>query len=345
MRKPREKLAKFKQVLEYMDGPQAVLLERSADAKIVALAIDLEGYQNAFFGAEISIEQWDRYRRGFVDLNYLFVYPRYKNWYYFDLAKEQNGFIELIQAEKNDFTIEQYIPEKGFWAYNHSEKIKEEENKELATQKYSTDGIWDLPDFTQFYNKLTDLYAFFLSLKKYEEAGTPAEIKKRIRDSFREQPLRGGSSYRNLHEGLSSIQRIGDRLAVGRLQYSSPGRVDVKGRLDVFKELAVSLAEFTARYEELKDKYNELHRMLAKGKWLKADPDRLDKNGAVAKFFHEQGVEFAKMLRLEDYALIYRLTGNHALLFLKVLLAHYRRLEKYFMFFAEGRVKEPASQD
>src|SRR6202166_3911526 len=94
-------------------------------------------------------------------------------------------------AARREITIENYIPEAGFFAYNHSEKIKEDENKELATQKYLTDGIWDLPDFTNFYNKLTDLYAFFLSLKKYVADDTPFDIKKRIKESFQEQPLRG----------------------------------------------------------------------------------------------------------------------------------------------------------
>jgi hypothetical protein len=88
MRKQQESTANFIQVLEYMDGPQAVLLERSAESKIVAVAIEKHGYRYPFFGAEVSSEQWERYRSGFLDLRYLFMYPRLKSWYIFDLSRE-----------------------------------------------------------------------------------------------------------------------------------------------------------------------------------------------------------------------------------------------------------------
>jgi hypothetical protein len=161
MRKTRERSAKFVQVLEYMDGPQAVLLERSADQKIVAVAIQKAGFSYPFFGAQISSDQWERYRRGFVDLRYLFMYPRGKKWYFFDLANQQDGILSLEPVKKDEYIEKHYIPEIGFFSYDHSEPIKEEKSRDLATQRYKPDGIWDLPDFAHFYKKLTDLYAFF----------------------------------------------------------------------------------------------------------------------------------------------------------------------------------------
>ena len=184
MRKQQDSAATFVQVLEYMDGPQAVLLDRGADYKIVGVAIEKHGYRYPFFGAEISPDQWERYRRGFVDLRYLFMYPKWKNWYIFTLAREVDGKITLESSNKDTFVEENYIPEHGFFSYDHSEQIQAAQIAGLATQNYATDGKWDLPDFYNFYSKIMDLYAFFLSLKKYTASDTPLGLKKKIGKSL-----------------------------------------------------------------------------------------------------------------------------------------------------------------
>jgi hypothetical protein len=342
--KPTPRAATLIQVLEYMDGPQAVLLERTADARVVAVAIDRTGYADAFFGAEISRDQWERYRRGFLDLRFLFMFPKYSAWYFFGLKANKKGNIALEPAQKDDYAIEHYVPEPGFFAYDHSEPIETKPSEGLSTQHYRTDGIWELPDFSHFYNKITDLYVFFLSLKKYVADDTRIDLKKRIKDSFSGQPLRGGSSYGNLYGGLLSVQELRDKLSIGKIRYASPGEVDVRGLMDIFDEMAVALNEFGSNYKSVKEKYSILHDYLAKSKLLKADSQRFDKDGAVAKYLHREGKKFANSLRLGDADLIYTLADRNALIFVKILLAHYRRLEKYFMFFAEGRVKEPAGE-
>jgi len=333
--------AKFVQVLEYMNGPQAVLAERSTDHKIVAVAIDKPGYRYPFFGAGISFEQWERYRRGFLDFRFLFMYPRWKEWYVFDLKSEETETVRLTRVQKDSFAEEHYIPEPGFFAYDHSEPIRSTEAQGLATQNYKTDGIWDLPDFTEFYHKITDLYTFHLSLKRYVAVSTPIDQKRKIRESFTGHPLRGGYSYVNLYSGLSSAQGLADRLSVGKLYYGSPGNVDVRGRLDVFAEMTTTFNEFAANYERVKSLYNALHHYLSKNKYLKADSDRFDKEGSVANFIHTEATGLARALGIENPELIYELTDKHALKYAKILLAHFRRVESYFMFFAEGRVKTP----
>lgn len=131
--------AKFMQVLEYMDGPQAVLLERSADSRIVAVAIDKEGQRHSFFGAAISFDQWERYRRGTLDLRYLFMFPRWKEWFIFNLEANEEKAVNLQRVPKDAYAEEHYIPEAGFFSYDHSEPIKstETESKAIASVRRS----------------------------------------------------------------------------------------------------------------------------------------------------------------------------------------------------------------
>jgi hypothetical protein len=335
--------AKIRQILEYMDGPQAVLLERSADQKIVAVAIDKDGYQGyecPFFGAAISLDQWERYRRGFLDLRFLFMFPRWREWYIFDLKTQDDGSIEMSRVPKDSYAEKYHIPEPGFFAYDHSEPIKSTETEGLATQKFNTDGVWDLPHFTDFYRRLTDIYVFFLSLKKILIETTPLDEQRRIRDSFMGHPLRGGSSYVNLYAGLLSAQDVSERLSVGKLQYASPGEVDVRGRFDIFAQMRGSLDQFERQYEVTKRNYNDIHNFLAKNKLLRADADRFDNTGPLAQYLLDESFKFSKLLSIDNAQLVYELTGSNALKFSKILLSYFRRLETYFMYFAEGRVTD-----
>ena len=340
-RKKRE-TARFVQVLEYFDGPQAVLLEKSADSRIVGVAIDKEGYNNPFFGTNVSYEQWERYRRGYVDFRSLFVFPRWREWYFFDLiGMTPEGVIELIKTAKDSEAEENYVPASGFFSYDHSEKIISEVSASLATQKYMTDGIWALPDFTQFYNKLNDLYCFFISLKTYSSEFTSVDRKRQIKEAFSGHPLRGGSSYNNLYSDLAASQSFDDKIAIGRLKYASQGEVDVRGRFDVFGEIAVAYSELAENYDNVKEKYNCIYKFLANNRLLKAEFGRFDADGALSNRLLGLSNDFAASLHIADVQLIYDLTDKNSLIFSKVLLSYFRRLERYFMFFGEGRVKNP----
>ena len=326
--------------LVYIDEPQVLLLERDADAKIVAVAIDIEGYQYPFLGAEISSPQWDRYRRGFVDLRYLFLYPRWRRWYLFDLADAKDGEVPLKFAEPSVYKDDAYLPAAGFFSRDHTEPTAGISKTQLETQTYAIDGSWDLPDFSQFYAKITDLYSFFLSLEEYMSSTARLDLKKAIGGAFRGHPLRGGSRYINLYNDLYDAQDIDDRLIVKRIQYASPGRVDVDGRSDIFEKLNCSLDLFAANYDAIKTEYLEIHRYLHDSRLLKRDAARVELDSAIAKYILGRAREFAKIMQLEQFDLIYSLTDKNPLATIKILLSFYRRMERYYLFFAEGRVKD-----
>lgn len=340
--KDKRKRARLSLVLEYYDGPQAVLLQRSDDCRIVAVAADVSGYQMPFFGAEINLSQWERYRRGFVDLRYLFVHPHFKRWYFFDLIDARDR-IALNDADLSDGIQNDLIPEHGFFSYNHSEPVDIDIKQGRAIQSYKTDGVWDIGDFTKFYNKFSDLYAFFLSFKKYADQSISVATRKKIRDAFAKQPLRGGSSYGNLYNELAFSQNDSDRIAIGRIKYASPGEIEVRGRFDVFTEVSVAFHELEAHYIEIKDQYTILYKYLQEQGLLRAEAERFDQEGPIALYLKEMADKLGDSLKLADLSLLFDLTNKNALLYSKVLLAHFRRMEKYFLFFAEGRVKDPVT--
>jgi hypothetical protein len=124
------------------------------------------------------------------------MFPRWRQWFFLNLKAGAGGEVELRRTVKDEYAEEHYIPDSGFFSYDHSEAIKYSGNEKHSTQKYVTDGVWDLPDFTEFYHKLTDIYAFSLSLKKYQARNVPLDDKRNIRASFIGHPLRGGGQLR-----------------------------------------------------------------------------------------------------------------------------------------------------
>jgi hypothetical protein len=329
----------------YLDEPQVVLLDHGDDAKIIGVAIEKEGYDYAFLGAEISLTQLHRYKREFVDLRYLFLRPRWNKWFIFDLAKaNENGSIPLKRAEMEDYKNDEHLPSHGFFARNHTEKFDDDPVAKLATQKYLIDGSWAPSDLSMFFGRINDLYSFFIGIKKFLSDGTTQEQKRALVVAFTDHPMRGGSSYVGFYGDLKGLLGFDERLAMGSIKKESPGYVDVEGKADVLVEVTEALQSYEQNADDLEARYKELHSYLSRGKLLKAGPDRFDKTGPVAVYIRKLSRAFAKSLAV-DYDAIDRLTGKNALLSAKILLSHYRRLERYHLFFAEGRVQLPAELD
>lgn len=333
--------ARLMGTLVYLDEPQVVLLEHGPDARIIGVAIDKEGYDYGFLGAEISFNQLVNYLRELVDLRNLFLVPRYRSWYLFDLAlTNENQIVPLKRATKEDYQNEEFLPAPQFFARNHTEELVELPTAELVKQKYLIDGTWSPQDLSIFFARINDLYSFFLGIKKFQSSVTSLDQKKQFIRAFSDHPLRGGSSYVGLYGDLKGLLGFEERLAMGAIKKESPGYLDIEGKSEVLSEITSALCVYSQNAEEITAHYKQLHSFLSKMKLLKAEPDRFDPTSPVAGRIKELSKHFATLLNV-DYTAIETLTGKHILLSAKILLSHYRRIERYNLFFIEGRVQFP----
>jgi hypothetical protein len=343
-RKKKQLRATYVCTFVYADEPQVILLERGKDAKVIAVAIDRGGMEYPFLGAEISFSQLERYQREFVDLRYLFTMPYYHRWYLFDLATlDKDKSLLLSDAEKEDYQKEEYLPEHQFFARNHTEP---EELPVLATagkQKHLLDGNWEASDYARFFAQVSSLYSFYMGLKKLKSSATSAIQTVGLRKAFTEYPFRGGSSYVNFYKDLRDSLGFHERLAMGGIRKESPGYVNMTGDAAVLGQVVDAMKHFEAGYEALQPRYNFLHDYLSKLDFLATSPDSLKIHSATASSIEGHARELAEGLGI-SYDEIASLTGN-PLSTAKIVLSHYRRLERYYLFFAEGRTHLPSDQD
>jgi hypothetical protein len=342
--KKKQKAARAKYVCTfvYLDEPQLILLERGKDARVIAVAINKGGMEFPFLGAEISLSQLERYQHEFVDLRYLFQMPYYDKWYIFDLAALQSDkTITLTLAQSSDYENDEYLPAHQFFASSHTEP---EENRpilaERETQTHLLAGNWEPNDLSKFFSRVSDLYSFYFSLRKLKtKRGVPDVQKVNLRKAFTEYPFRGGSSYVNFYRDLASALGFHERLAMAGIQKRSPGYVDIAGHSSALGDTVDALKHFAGNYEKLNEQYKFFHDLLSKLDFLKHAPDQLHIGEATSESIATHSRELAKGLGLH-YDEIDALTGN-PLSTAKIVLSHYRRINRYFLFFAEGRLHFP----
>jgi hypothetical protein len=334
----KEMSADFVATLVYLDEPQVVVLDHGEDSKIIGVAIEKDGFSYPFLGAEVSFTQLERYYRQFVDLRFLFLRPKWKRWFIFDLGKkDKNGKIALTVVKANDFLTEEYLPESGFFARDHTNDLPL--TTEIGIQKFLIDGSWAPSDLSVFFGRINDLYSFFLGIAKFGATSTSDKQKRALVEAFTDNSLHSGFNYVNLFSDLKDLLGFDERLAMGAIEKHSPGYVDIEGKPAPLNQLNAALDHFVENYEGLKSQYNAFHSYLSRLNLLKAaNLERFDKTGATAKYIRDMNQNFAQALEIDPKPLE-KLTSNHSLLVAKILLSYWRRLDRYYQFFLEGRVR------
>ena len=335
----RKKSATMLSTLVFFDSPQVMLLSIKENRYAISIAIESQASDLRFLAAEIDELQLIRYFRGKHDLRYLFEFPRWKKWYQFDLTESSSNSISLYPVDSAIYADEKNLPERWFFARDHTEKYALEEIERLSEKTYLIDGAWDLVDFSRFYGKVSDLYAFSLSLAKYKSPEVNREEKRRIIEACVEPPLRGGSSYINLFRELMRTLSSSEKLAVQSIQYASPGHVKIEGKSEVFQQIDQDLEYFSRNYNEIKRMYDDLYKFMQKNKLLKSDKEKFDSNGAIAGHLFDSATRLAVEIGIVESNHLYEMVGQNKLSYAKVVLAQFRRMQGYFLFYAEGRVK------
>lgn len=335
MKAPPRRKAKFTATLIYADEPQLVLL-KDKELPIVALAIPDDDETKSMFIATTALRKdWQSYLDGNCDLRYLFTFPKTRRIYTFNLCDMEDDFV--FMRPYNQAVPEEFLPEPRMFAEFHTEELPVEpmaSDEEVLV----VDGEWDMPEFGNFYQRYSDIYAFIAALKNWNSSHLALDFKRQILETFTTRPFQGGFSYVHFFQGLNEQLQRTQRLGLDKIRYASPGTVEIRGEADLFTEMKALIPNYLENREEITLQYSKLHKFLSEHRMLKMPGDRYPRDSGMTRFINHEAKALAALMTEPDFDTVRELASDNPLVTAKLILAFSRRLEEASSYFAQGRV-------
>jgi hypothetical protein len=318
--------------------PLVVLLSRKVGKNVqhyIACAIlddtDIVSYYFAVFVGRYHLK---RYFNGQCDLRYLFAFASGRKYYKIlniDEDQKEGVFMEEFTGD----LVDSLMPDSRFFATSHTSEYGIEDDFGIDQQLY-IDGYWDMQEFGAFYQKFSDLYSLNKAISYYEDSNQSkiSEVEK----AFASKPFRGGSSYMGFFNDLFEIMPTRERPSLKGIEYHSPGYVELRGNDVVMEAVKHSVNCFLSNVDEIQKQHDNLRSFMSKRKLLSitgslkdVKPDTLHDLRILADNFYD-------VMPIEGKVEIKTLTKGDPIVYAKVGLAIFRRLQATSSFFAQGRL-------
>ncbi len=315
-------------VLLRYEVPLLVLAKDGRDRPFVGVNYGDGEHSSLFYFARVLPDSLQKLNDLNVDVRYLVTRLRRGQ---FELGETWGEPGSLVKTRRSDSIKDEWLPETGmFVSLNH---VLATAGKARTVQ---IDGRWGIDDLRRFSDLVQDSYAFVFAL-----SGLGGEKSKReIQSLFHRYPWRGGFSSVNFFDDLYRLIPSPQRASITRIQYASPGEIDLR----MNEEVAIALRGIVARINDGQNEpfaaYQEVRRYLQERGWLgKAKGDlRLspeDDTFLLQQFKILCGA-FSLSTRESD---ILELASSDPLSAVKILLAYYRRVAALADYVATGKAQ------
>jgi len=206
---------------------------------------------------------------------------------------------------------------------------------EIGLHKIEMDGEWEIQDLYLFPHRYSEVYSFLYALN--EAASGNAH---RLSGAFQRYPWRGGYSAVNFYDDLYSSIPKDRRPKIKRIEYASPGFIEVGAILLLVTQIDRILTTAMKTCDKLDSIYTNIHKRAMRRRLLKLSVKEKERKLAEedVRFVVESTKELAEALGIPDPAALNRLT-NDPLASLKILMGFYRRLRELLHFIEEGKVR------
>jgi hypothetical protein len=200
------------------------------------------------------------------------------------------------------------------------------------------DREWGLVDLYEFPHAYAQNYAFIYCL---DTDHSPRDVE-RINRAIREYPWQGGYSYVNIYTVLQNQVPQDDRPTIKSISKSSPGWLDLFLNVDVAISVAKSVAVLSGAAVAASAAYKRIHKALGEAgvNRRKHQLQLLQITHGEAKVLNSMCLELAKFLGFKRVHELHEKTGDPEVT-LKLLLAHFRRIEKLTEYVDSGKAELP----
>lgn len=333
--------AAYVQTLVHFDEPILALLQNRKGTHLLAYAIpgEVDGFEQPYIAKAVTDKVFKDYLDQKVDLNFVMMHPRAGAPYIFDWDQlEDEVLMQPIEAITDNYS--EYLPGKGFFSRNHTERFSGETVTSLTRHEYKIDGRWSASDFSRFYAKLADLYALFSYLSDLKSYVRP--LGQALDDRIAKYPWQGGGSYLGFFRDIASDASDDYPLQVSKIKYASPGEIEVKGVAKSLEQIDSLVETFQEDRQEMLENYRELRGILERDGVLGSD-DRSFSAPALAEMARARADKLMSRMIASDSTAIRDACAGHMVTYSKIAMAIYRRGEDLHRFYAEGRMRLPDS--
>ncbi|MBV5266077.1 hypothetical protein [Pinisolibacter aquiterrae] len=342
LKKKRGHLPKFIETLVYVDEPQVVLLSFDEELFVIGVAIEFEGFNYPFYGVGLKVLDLKPYFDCKVDLRYIFDRAAKSRRYVFDIGPYRHGdIVQLFSAPTEIVESDEYYPEHGFFARDHHSKFALNERVVGEKHTFHIDGSWAASDFSKFYGRLSDLYAFYASLISIDQAGDDQRISAiaKLKGFVTSKFWQGGGSYVGFFSDLADAVWVNSPLRVSRIQYASPGVIEVEGQGRAIDEIVSASDNFSENGAEIRRVHAVLNKLYSNER-LKAAPANSNfSSDAMKDLAKKYSDSLLREMGVGHEDAIFEACGRNIVVYGKVTMALFRRVKALEEFEAQGRAR------
>ncbi|MDR7377644.1 hypothetical protein J2X19_002323 [Rhodoferax ferrireducens] len=318
------------EVLLAYDGPLVVVANDGVgESAYVGINYDDGETAHLFHFAKVSQSNLQQLYDQRIDVRYLITKLRQGRHF---LGEGWGNKGEKFIVKKVLALEPEWLPETGMFIAHQSVPGVHTELKTVQI-----DGRWGIDDLRKFSDLVQDAYAFVYALSGIGAAST----KQKMGILFRKYPWRGGFSSVNFFDDLYSIIPSGERAQVRKIQYASPGTIQLK----MDGTVAASIRDFVSTINTIESTatkaYSDARSTLRLRGWLGKAKDDLEltnqDEAMLLILVGKLSVAFGLSGQTDE---IVSFANSDPLGAVKILLAYYRRLAGLADYVATGKAQE-----
>jgi hypothetical protein len=326
--------ASVAQILLWYDRPEIVLLKVSLFEFV--MAVSSSDGEDLYVGASMNLTYLAEYQEGKFDLRYALAHANLRRYWTFRFTGHET-LVDLKKVKKSSEVVLESLPDSGFFSREHHKIDVVNQFVPDAVETFNIDGSWELGEFSKFYGQVEDIYYMFNDIRRFNDDNTNTQTREAISKAL-DRPWRGGGSYVGYYDKIANDNAPTAKLRVSGIQYNSPGYVSLRAKKRPFDDIIALLQAYAHKMPDMRKAHNQLYRYMGRNKLLKADSAK-SFSAAIGGSVREYSLKLNEYMPGVSYTTFLTMAHNNEIVAAKVLLSVFRRMEKLYRYFEEGRVK------
>ncbi len=280
------------------------------------------------------------YQAGRFDLRYALSNANFRRYWVFSYSGKEE-IVEIVPIKRSSAALAASIPDAGFFSREHHKIAVVDRFIADTAERFDIDGSWELGDFARFYGNVEDIYYIFNDIRRFSDPGASMKTKMAISGAL-DRPWRGGGSYVAYYGKVANENAPTAKLRVSGIKYNSPGYVEVRAKKIPFDDMITILQSYAINKMALKNSYGALHHFMSQNKLLKPDARKKIISEDTISGVNRLASDFDKFMPGISFAKFVEMSSGDSVVAAKVILSVYRRVERLYRFFQQGRVRHDA---